>query len=161
MKNYAFIDSQNLYLGIKYLNWKLDYKKFRVYLNDKYKVEVAYLFIGYISENQDLYQSLQKAGFVLIHKEGMKLPNGMIKGNCDAELVLQTMIELKNFHKAVIVSGDGDFSCLIKYLYKQNKLEKLLVPDQKRYSALLKKTGKDKIDFISSLKSKLEKNTKI
>lgn len=29
-KNYAFIDSQNLNLGVKSSGWKLDYKKFRL-----------------------------------------------------------------------------------------------------------------------------------
>jgi hypothetical protein len=48
---YAFIDSQNLNLGTSkdiirnrkkiYDGWKLDYKKFRKYLKDKYRVEKA------------------------------------------------------------------------------------------------------------------------
>jgi len=36
LNNYAFIDSQNLNLGIQKLGWKLDYRKFRVYLAEKY-----------------------------------------------------------------------------------------------------------------------------
>lgn len=56
--NYAFIDSQNLNLGIQSLGWKLDYRRFRVYLKEKYKVSIAYMFIGYIPANQDLYSSL-------------------------------------------------------------------------------------------------------
>lgn len=43
-KNYAFIDSQNLNLGIQKQGWKLNYKKFRVYLHEKYGVEKAYMF---------------------------------------------------------------------------------------------------------------------
>ncbi len=46
--NYAFIDSQNLNLSILSLGWKLDFARFRVYLNEKYGVEKAFLFIGYI-----------------------------------------------------------------------------------------------------------------
>ena len=42
--NYAFIDSQNLNLGIQLLGWKLDYKKFRIYLKEKYNVTKAYIF---------------------------------------------------------------------------------------------------------------------
>ena len=42
-KDYAFIDAQNLYLGIKELGWKLNFKRFRVYLKEKYGVEKAYL----------------------------------------------------------------------------------------------------------------------
>ena len=55
MNNYAFIDAQNVHLGIKSLGWKLDWRKFRVYLKEKYSVTKAYLFIGYLSSNQDLY----------------------------------------------------------------------------------------------------------
>ena len=52
--NYAFIDGQNLYLGINLLGWKLDYKRFFVYLKEKYNVKKAYLFLGYIKEREDL-----------------------------------------------------------------------------------------------------------
>lgn len=38
-KNFAFIDSQNLNLGVQELGWKIDYKKFNVYLREKYNVE--------------------------------------------------------------------------------------------------------------------------
>ena len=57
--NYAFIDSQNLNLGIKSLGWKLDFKKFRIYLKEKYHVATAYIFIGFMPANQNLYSSLQ------------------------------------------------------------------------------------------------------
>jgi len=60
--NYAFIDGQNLHLGVQDLGWKLNYKKFRIYLKDKYKVSKAYLFIGYLPENQELYKSLKNVG---------------------------------------------------------------------------------------------------
>ena len=66
--NYAYIDSQNLHLGVQSLGWELDYKKFRRYLTEKYKVATAYLFIGYIPQNQDLYSSLQKSGYILKFK---------------------------------------------------------------------------------------------
>ncbi|MBL7158947.1 hypothetical protein ISS85_00520 [Candidatus Microgenomates bacterium] len=38
-KNYAFIDSQNLNLGVLSQGWRLDFARFRVYLKEKYKVE--------------------------------------------------------------------------------------------------------------------------
>ena len=88
-------------LSIQRLDWKLDFKRFRVYLKEKYKVGIAYLFIGYIQKNQDLYNSLQKYGYVLIFKPTLKYKNGKVKGNCDAELVLQAMIDYKNFNKLI------------------------------------------------------------
>ena len=52
--NYAFIDSQNLYLAIRDLGWKLDYKRFRIYLREKYNCKKVYMFMGYLAENQEL-----------------------------------------------------------------------------------------------------------
>lgn len=154
-QNYAFIDSQNLNLSIKSLGWNLDFQKFRTYLKEKYKITKAFLFIGYIEGNEDLYKSLQEAGFVCIFKPTLTYKDGKTKGNCDAELVLQTMIEFPNHKKAVIVTGDGDFHCLIKYFIQENKLKKLLIPNQAKYSALLKRFPSEFIAFISDLKHKL------
>jgi len=155
-RNYAFIDSQNLNLGISKLNWKLDFKKFRVYLEEKYKVSHAFMFVGFLPENQDLYSSLQKAGYILIFKpvlfDGEKKP----KGNVDADLVLQAMIEYNNYEQALIISSDGDFYCLVKYLYEQGKLARVMSPYVKNCSKLLEKTAKEKIVFMDNLKNKLE-----
>ncbi len=119
--NYAFIDSQNLNLSIQALDWKLDFARFRRYLKEKYSVSKAFLFIGYIEGNSDLYKSLQDAGYICIFKPTLIYKDGKTKGNCDAELVLQAMIEYPNFDKAVIVTGDGDFYCLVKYLIDKKK----------------------------------------
>lgn len=156
--NYAFIDSQNLNLGIKTDGWTLDFAKFRVFLRDKYKVQKAFLFIGYVPDNQALYTHLQKSGYICIFKPTMVImENGTkkVKGNVDAELVLHTMIEYPNYGKAVIVSGDGDFYCLVEYLARQSKLLKILVPN-KRYSSLIRKFS-SYITSIQLFKEKLQK----
>src|SRR3989344_5206411 len=106
--NYAFIDSQNLNLAIRDLGWKLDFRRFFVRLREKYGVIKAFLFIGYIEGNSDLYALLQEAGFICIFKPTLKYKDGKTKGNCDAELVLQVMIEYPNYSRAVVVTGDGD-----------------------------------------------------
>lgn len=46
-KNYAFIDFQNIYLGVLDLGWKIDWKRFRIYLKDKYKVKKAFIFFRF------------------------------------------------------------------------------------------------------------------
>ena len=153
--NYAFIDSQNLNLSIQDQGWKLDFKKFRTYLKDKYGIVKAFIFIGYVATNQSLYTALQSYGYIIVFKPTLNLPDGNVKGNIDAELVLHTMIECPNFEKAVIVSCDGDFYCLIEYLKKQQKLKKLLIPNRGKYSSLLRKFVSD-VGFISDLRVKLE-----
>jgi len=97
--------------------------------------------------------------YVCVFKPTLQLKDGKIKGNVDVELVLHTMIQFNNFDKAVIVSGDGDFYCLIEYLIKESKLEKLLVPNESKCSVLLKKLSKPDnniFDFLNMKKNKLE-----
>lgn len=154
--NFAFIDSQNINLEIKKLGWNLDWKKFRIYLKEKYGVANAFLFLGYMEENRNLYQSLRKSGYVIVFKETLKNHDGTVKGNCDAELVLQAMIEYDNYEKAVIVTGDGDFACLVRYLLKMIKLERVLVPNENAYSILLKRNAPQSIDFLNKLRKRLE-----
>lgn len=157
-KIYAFIDSQNLNLGVRSQGWKLDFGRFRQYLITKYKVKKTFLFIGYIAGNQALYTYLQSVGFICIFKPTLELKGRgkkvKIKGNVDAELVLHAMIEYRNYDKAIIVSGDGDFYCLIEYLDKKLKLLKIIAPN-KKYSSLLRKFAQY-ILVISVLKEKLK-----
>jgi uncharacterized LabA/DUF88 family protein len=134
---FAFIDSQNLNLGVRSQGWKLDWRKFRQYLRNKYNVKEAYLFIGYKPGNEALYTNLQQMGYLVVMKPTMELPGGVVKGNVDAELVLHTMIQFRRFDKAIIVSGDGDFFCLVEYLVNKKKLLCLLAPN-KNYSRLYK-----------------------
>jgi uncharacterized LabA/DUF88 family protein len=158
-KVYAFIDSQNLNLGVRDAGWKLDFAKFRKFLSDTYRVEQAYLFIGQMPENQTLYHYLQRSGYTLIfkptqayYKDGKKTT----KGNVDAELVLYSAARLINeYDKAVIVSGDGDFLCLYEYLEEIGKLEKILVPNKRKYSKLIKPFI-SRIDYVSTKRTKLE-----
>jgi len=154
--NYAFIDSQNLNLGVRDQGWVLDFKRFYVYLKDKYKIREAYLFIGYMPGNESLYTNLQQAGYIVVFKPTLFLPDGGVKGNVDAELVLHTMIEYENYDRAMIVSGDGDFHCLIEYLEQNNKLFKVLIPNAKKYSSLLRKFRRYFV-YINGLDKKLAK----
>lgn len=155
MSQYAFIDAQNVHRGIKSLGWEVNWHKFRVYLKEKYKVDTAYLFLGYLPTNQNLYSSLQKAGFILIFKPVIFDQTGKAKGNCDADLVLHTMLEKDNYDKAVIVTSDGDFYSLVRHLYDTDKLLMVLSPYVKTCSKLLRKEAKEKINYMDNLKGKI------
>ena len=75
----------------------------------------------------------------------------------DAELVLHAAaIEFSNYDKAVIVSGDGDFYCLHEYLEKNKKLLRIIIPNSKSESSLIKPFQKYKV-FIEFEKNKLER----
>lgn len=109
-----------------------------------------------------MYTFLQKVGYVVVFKPTLKYKKqGKIhtKGNVDAELVLHAMIEYPNYDKAVIISGDGDFHCLIEYLVGKEKLLHIVIPNSKKYSALLRKFHKYFI-YMNSLRKKLGKQKK-
>jgi uncharacterized LabA/DUF88 family protein len=153
--NYAFIDAQNLNLGVQRLGWKLDFRRFRVYLKEKYLVTKAYLFIGYLAQNTNLYRALQEYGYILIFKAVLQKKDGTVKGNVDAELVLHAMIQYGNYDRAVIVTSDGDFACLVDHLYGEGKLETVLSTHVETCSILLKRAAREKVVFIENLEGKL------
>ena len=142
---YAFIDSQNLNLGTQRAGWKMDWRKFRQFLGDKYGVTHAYMFIGYISDNEDLYNQLHESGYLVVLKPTVETSGAdddadkkaIVKGNIDAELVLYAMKEMPNYAQSIIVSGDGDFYCLAEYLESKARLKAIMTPNW-RYSSLLK-----------------------
>jgi len=88
-------------------------------------------------------------------KPTLQLPTGKVKGNVDAELVMHAMIEYPNYDKALIVTGDGDFYCLVEYLKAHDKLLRLMIPNLQKYSSLLRKFMAH-IVFMNNLKGKLE-----
>jgi len=161
-QNVAFIDGQNLYLGTKADGWKIDLKKLRIYLRDKYNVSEAYYFIGYVNEDyNDLYMEIQKSGLILNFREHNTKMLGVKKGNVDTDIVFEVMkniIENKDMDKIVLVSGDGDYKKMIDYLIKKNKLEKILFPT-KKYSSLYKKLTVKYFDLLYSefVRPKIEK----
>jgi uncharacterized LabA/DUF88 family protein len=160
--NFAYIDGANLHNGIAGFGWKMDYARFRVWLTEKYKVKTAYLFIGLIPKYKELYKYLQESGFTLIFKEVVYDGNGKPKGNCDADLVLQTACDAyeNKFEKAIIISSDGDYASLVKFLKERGKLKTILSPsNEKKCSILLKRTGA-KIAYINDQRSHLELSQK-
>jgi len=133
----------------------MDFSRFRHYLERKYGITKAFLFIGYVYENRGLYVNLQKSGYILVFKPTLKLPSGKVKGNVDAELVLHAMIEYENYDRALIITGDGDLYCLVDYLRKKAKLLKLMIPNKESFSSLFRQLMPH-IVFMNNLRKRLE-----
>jgi uncharacterized LabA/DUF88 family protein len=152
---YAFIDSQNVNVSVQKFGWKMDWRKLRQFLADKYGVEKAFMFIGYVPEFEEMYKQLHDSGYLIVLKPTYDMTRPRpeqreastddkpkkdeeerkTKGNVDADLVLWAMKELPNYSKAIIVSGDGDFYSLVEYLEEQKKLLKIMPPNP-HYSGL-------------------------
>lgn len=153
-RNYAFIDTQNMTKSISGQGWRIDYARFRRFLREKYQVEKAFLFMGYLEENKFAYRYLESVGFIVVFKKVLRNSNSTIKGNCDVDLAFRVCLEFWNFDRAVIVTGDGDFFSLVDALRMNNKLGTVLIPDSRKYSKLYDLLQNNQLDYMLNFKER-------
>ncbi len=153
----AYIDGANLHKGIQSSAWKLDYRKFRSWIRQKFDVTEAHLFLGLITKNANLYTSLQNAGYILVFKEVVYDGAGNAKGNCDADLVLKASRDYyeKETRSVVLISSDGDYTPLVKFWMEKGVHCTIVSPAPiQKCSILLKRTGAP-IVYLEDVKHKL------
>jgi uncharacterized LabA/DUF88 family protein len=158
--NVAYIDNTNLHKGCEAEGFKIDYAKFRKYLEERLGIKIAYIFIGYVAGNEERYKKFQESGYTLIFKPTVADGNGKIKGNCDAELVLQAVQDVyeNNYDSTIIVSSDGDFCCLVQFLQKKNKFGMVLSPRDKNKCSTLIKRFATRITFLPEVRHLIDEN---
>lgn len=156
--NYAFIDAQNMYMGTRDDGWSVDVFRLRIYLRDKYHIDKAFWFAGYIKKYENFYTLLRKAGFEIIFKEISQDKDGSPKGNVDVDLTLHTVDLLPEYDNAVLITSDGDFASLVKYLSSKKKFKIVLSPNIKKTSFLLRKAcgWRRSIKYLIDVKHFLE-----
>lgn len=144
-----YIDGNNLYRSAKELGFEIDYKKFRGWIRQKYNPTNVYLFIGLVPSRTSFYEHLQECGLILIFKQTISF-GGTVKGNCDAELVLKTVSDFytKAFDSCLLITGDGDFGCLVEFLQTNKAIDRIVSPDEKKCSILLKNKNTE-ITFLN------------
>lgn len=152
-----YIDGNNLYRSAKELGFDIDYKKFRGWLRQKYNANNVYLFIGLVPERVNFYEYLQSSGYILVFKQTISVGE-KIKGNCDAELVLKTVSDFytKSFTSCILITGDGDFGCLVEFLKENKAIERIISPDENKCSILLRNKNTE-ITFLNTLYHKFSK----
>ncbi|MDP3976156.1 MAG: NYN domain-containing protein [bacterium] len=148
MNNFAFLDGQNVHLAVKELGWQIDWGKFRIYLKEKYHVQRAYIFLGYVSRNEGLYNFLRNYGYILVFKPTIT-KGSITKGNVDLNIALQVMLDYKAFDQAILITNDGDFYCLVDYLKARNKLHSVISPNIHKCARLLKQSAQEKMQTIT------------
>ena len=154
-----YIDGNNLYRSAKELGFDIDYKKLRGWLRQKYNVSNVYLFIGLVPERVKFYEYLQSCGYILVFKQTVSVGE-KIKGNCDAELVLKTVSDFytKSFTSCILITGDGDFGCLVEFLKENNVINGVIAPDEDKCSILIRNKNID-ITFLNELYHKFSDRT--
>ncbi len=137
-------------------------KKFCKYLREKYNVDKAYYFLGAIDDSQqELYENVQTAGFILVFREHSQSMLGKKKGNVDTDIVFSVMQKIADgdkFDKVVLVSGDGDYFKMVKYLVDRDRFCKLLTPNRHSTSSLYRVITPMFVSFLddSGVKRKIE-----
>ncbi len=137
MKNIAYIDGANLQKSLP----KVDYQKLQDYLSKKHKITHTYIFLGYLKSQEKFYKQLKKSGYKIIFKEAVRGRDGKTKANIDVELTIQATQDYyeHNPKQTILISGDGDFSSLVDFWKDKKVKAKILAPDEKSCSYLLKK----------------------
>jgi uncharacterized LabA/DUF88 family protein len=158
--NIAYIDNTNLHKGVEAEGFIIDYQKFRTYLAEKHRVRIAYIFIGYVPGNEERYRKFQELGYTLIFKPTLPDGNRKIKGNCDAELVLQSLRDHyeSDYNQAVLVSSDGDFGCLVQFLQEHSRLKVVLSPRSVGKCSTLIKRLAPKITFLPDIRHLIKRS---
>ena len=156
-QNNAYIDGANLHKGVESSAWKIDYRKFRSWIRQKFGISYAHLFIGLMPKHADMYTFLQSAGYTLTFKEIVYDGAGKAKGNCDADLVLKATRDFfENPPQAVVlVSSDGDYAPLVRFWLEKKVGCTIVSPAPRdKCSILLKRTGAP-IVYLEDMKHKL------
>ncbi|MBR3257050.1 NYN domain-containing protein [Candidatus Saccharibacteria bacterium] len=164
LRNIAFIDGQNLNYSTvdSKPSWKIGLVRFRTYLKEKYQVDEAYYFLGCIDDNySELYDNIQRAGFILVFREHNSKFLSVKKGNVDTDIVFSVMKKLykrEKFNKIVLVSGDGDYYKMVKFLVEEDRLCKILMPVKARSSSLYRQIPTKYRDYLDKpeIKKKIE-----
>jgi uncharacterized LabA/DUF88 family protein len=152
-----YVDGNNLYRSAKELGFEIDYKKFRGWLRQKYNPTRVYLFIGLVPERIKFYEYLQSCGYILVFKQTVSIGE-KVKGNCDAELVLKTVSDFyeDKFDSSILITGDGDFGCLVDFLQGKKVISEVIAPDKSKCSILIRNKN-IKITFLNDIYHKFSR----
>lgn len=159
MKTIVLIDTQNVHMGIQSSWWTIDRRRFFWFLRDKFSPTTTILFMGYMKKYEPFYTHLKNIGYEISFKK-IVLSKGIIKWNIDTHLVLKSVRSYyeEGYNNFILVSWDGDFDILVDFLLQKKVFCKLLVPNIKKASQLLKNLLKSQdIQDLNVLSNKLGK----
>lgn len=156
-KTYAFIDASNIIYGARAEGWLIDLKKLILYLKKRFSVSKAFFYYGKDSSSKKKEHFLDKLkhfGYTLRVKE-IKRYGKRMKANCDVDLTMDVLLKIKEYKRVIVLTGDGDFVPLFKYLLSKKK--KIIVISSPRITSKEIKSliGGNYID-IGSLRYLLE-----
>lgn len=158
----VLIDVQNMYHSAKNLY------QARVNFREILKTAVAgrrlIRAIGYVvttetGEEKAFLEALEKAGIEIRSKELQIFPGGMKKADWDVGMAVDAIELSKKLDSIILITGDGDFVPLVKYLKTQGQQVEVIAFAQSA-SNKLKEMADDFIDLGINAKKHLMKALK-
>lgn len=148
---FAFIDASNIIYGARAEGWFIDQKKLIIYLKNKFQVKKAFFYYGKDStdpKKEAFLRKLGQFGYILRVKE-IKRFGKKTKANCDVDLTMDVLLQINEYDRAIVLSGDGDFFPLLQHLQKQKK-QLVVIASPKRTAREIKKfIGQNFINFAN------------
>ncbi len=115
----VFVDVQNMYYSCKNLyNANLNFGNVLKYAVKKRNLirAFAYVIKADVGKEQDFFDALTLQGYEVRSKDLQIFVGGQKKGDWDVGLTIDAVTVAKKIDVAVLVTGDGDFVPLVRYL---------------------------------------------
>jgi uncharacterized LabA/DUF88 family protein len=164
----VYIDSSNLFFTQKnFLNFWVDPSKLLTYLSQYGEIVSAGYYMSIFdgsSPGKDKFRRfLSYVGYSVIARpvKHITCADGEVKDKCDLDIKIATdmLMAVDNYDMAVLVSGDGDFCCVLEALQARGKEFKVLSTDRIISRELRELSGMNYID-LDSIRSEIEKEEK-
>lgn len=152
---YAFIDASNIIYSAARSGWKVDFEKLAKYLHERFGVQRIIYFAGVDTENLKqlkFYETLQKFGYELRLIPVRTFSDGSKKADVDSRMTFEMMLYFKEYEKAIIMTGDGDYYWVLEYLLKEKHGQIILISHSKTTARDLKKLFASKATDIETLR---------
>src|SRR5579859_2167754 len=124
----VFIDGANLHLAAKMLGFDIDYRKLLKHFEARGTLLRAFFYTTVFEDQQyssvrPLVDWLDYNGYMVVTKPAKEYVdasgNRRIKGSMDIELVIDAMELANRIDSIVLISGNGDFRCLVEAMQRQ------------------------------------------
>lgn len=146
------------YSGVETHGYEVDISS-----TEEYPVKKLYKYLKKQEARNDKYiekdfprvkflKKIQSFGYILRLKpiKHIKSYDGTVKAkaNCDVDLTMDLIRLIDDYDRAIILSGDGDFEILLKYLEENGKSFKVIANTINTAREIRTKYRKDFIDFL-------------
>lgn len=179
-KAHIAIDASNVHYSLVNKGWTIDWEKFITFFKSRWEISLAIFYCGIESQSvfqtnhpelsvtsflyakrrkMDFFKRLKNYGYRVKYKPVTQLYDStsgkfVRKCNFDVEITIDAIRYRDDYDNFVLISGDGDFIPLVKYLKGYHK-KTVVISDSSHLNNNLIKTAnqtiylKDIKDYIS------------